>query len=142
MPDIYQENLAYDGGPIPTPDEVHAAVVTLQRACHQAAQTWWTDPKTGEDVRDNPLCYSNKMALAHSELSESLEGDRKNEMDKHLPHRPSREVELGDAAIRIFDTAGGYSMDLAGAIVEKMAYNARRADHKVENRVKDDGKQY
>lgn len=127
---------------LPTPAEVRHAVAVLTVACHAAAQHWWTDPKTGVDIRTNPLQYSNKMALIHSEVSESLEGDRKNAMDDHLPHRQSREVELGDALIRICDTAGGFNMDLAGAVVEKMAYNAQRADHKTENRVKEGGKAY
>lgn len=118
------------------------ATQTLQLVCHHAALTWWTDPKTGADVRDNPLHFSNKLCLIHSEISESMEGDRKNKMDEHLPHRPSREVELADALIRICDLAGGYGLDLAGAVAEKLAYNARRADHKPENRVKEDGKVY
>lgn len=122
--------------------EIVNAAQTLQDICHAAAKTWWTDPKTGVDVRSNPLCFSNKVALIHSEVSEAMEGDRKNLMDDHLPHRPMREVELADAVIRIFDTAGGFGMDLAGAIAEKLAYNAKRADHKVENRVKEDGKAY
>jgi NTP pyrophosphatase (non-canonical NTP hydrolase) len=53
-----------------------------------------------------------------------------------------REVELADAVIRIFDLAGAYDMDLGGAIAEKMAFNAERADHKIENRNADGGKAY
>lgn len=125
-------------------EEVRAACQTLMDQCHGAARTagWWQDPKTGESVKDNPLCFSNKLMLIVSECSESMEGDRKNKMDDKLPHRPMREVELADALIRIFDTAGGYGMDLPGAVAEKMAFNAVRPDHKVENRIKDDGKQY
>jgi hypothetical protein len=49
---------------------------------------------------------------------------------------------LADAVIRIFDMAGAYQMDLAGAIAEKMAYNQSRADHKIENRAQSGGKSY
>jgi NTP pyrophosphatase (non-canonical NTP hydrolase) len=63
-------------------------------------------------------------------------------MDDKLPHRKMREVELADAVIRAFDLAGGYNMDLAGAIVEKMKYNAQREDHKVENRKQAGGKAF
>ena len=120
---------------------IKQAVDLLQNRCHTAAfdAGWWSNPATNQQ---NPLCFSNKIALVHSELSEALEGDRKNTMDEHLPHRPSREVELADAVIRLFDLAGAYDMDLAGAIVEKMAYNARRADHKPEARAADGGKKY
>lgn len=82
------------------------------------------------------------LCLVHSEISEAMEGDRKNLMDDKLPHRKMLEVELADALIRIFDIAGAKGLDLGGAIAEKRSYNAVRKDHKVENRIKDDGKKY
>jgi hypothetical protein len=102
---------------------------------------WWTFPD-GTDTRTNPYTFSNKLALIHSEVSEALEADRKNLMDDKLPHRPGREVELADAVIRILDLAGAYGFDLGGAIVEKLEYNSRRADHKKENREAVGGKTY
>lgn len=125
-----------------TPDTIKDAANVLQQQCHGAAAGWWVNSKTGADIRDNPLCFSNKLALIHSEVSEAMEGDRKGLMDDKLPHREMREVELADAVIRIFDLAGGYNMDLAGAIAEKMAYNAIRADHKPEAREAAGGKTY
>jgi NTP pyrophosphatase (non-canonical NTP hydrolase) len=86
--------------------------------------------------------FSSKIALVHSELSEALEADRKALMDDKLPHRPGREVELADALIRIFDLAGAYKMDLAGALQEKLEYNRNRADHKPEARAATNGKKY
>lgn len=125
------------------PDAIIVAANTLQKACHGAAKEsgWWddADPNTS---KANPLHFSNKLCLIHSEVSESMEGDRKKLKDDKLPHRDMREVELADAVIRIFDLAGGYGMDLAGAIVEKMQYNASREDHKVENRQQIGGKAY
>ena len=169
--------------------------------CHAAAVKggWWTDLKTGRPLeRDKGEMY----ALMHSEISEALEGIRKNKQDDHLPHRKSEEVELADFLIRIFDYAGGFDLnlylleanilpdtskgsliaemhgilsdsyykmsdgdnteqsylsevlsfvvqygqkfglDLEDAINEKMAYNAQRADHKIENRVKQGGKAF
>lgn len=116
----------------------------LQDACHWASKTagWWNDTKTGASLTDNPLIFSQKLCLIHSEISEAMEGDRKNLMDDKLPHRPMREVELADAVIRIFDLAGAYGMDLGGAIAEKMAFNAVRPDHKIENRQATGGKTY
>lgn len=80
--------------------------------------------------------------LTVSELAEAMEGDRKALPDDKLPHRQMREVELADAVIRIFDMAGGFELDLAGAIMEKLEYNRQRADHKMENRQQANGKAY
>lgn len=111
--------------------------------CHGAASKagWWTD-KEGNSTTLNPLNFSNKLMLIVSEISEAMEGDRKDCPDDKLPHRDMREVELADALIRILDTAGGYNMDLGGAVEEKMAFNASRADHKPENRAAIGGKAY
>lgn len=116
----------------------------LRDICHQAsvAGGWWVNPTTGVDARDNPLTFSNKLCLIHSEISECMEGNRKGLKDDKLPHREMQEVELADALIRIFDLAGAYGMDIGGAIAEKMQYNASRADHKIENRVQAGGKSY
>ena len=122
-------------------DSIKTATNLLTDVCHKAASLWWVG-KDGSDIRDNPLNFSNKLCLIHSEISEAMEGDRKNKMDDHLPHRPMREVELADALIRIFDLAGGYGLDLGGAVAEKLEYNAKRADHKPENRNAIGGKVY
>lgn len=124
------------------PEALAMAGQVLQQQCHGAAQHWWKDIRTGADIRDNPMAFDQKLCLIHSEISEAMEGNRKDLMDDKLPHRKMREVELADAVIRIFDTAGGFGMDLAGAIVEKMQYNAHRADHKTENRLAEGGKAY
>ncbi|MEP1253738.1 MAG: hypothetical protein ABJI29_03210, partial [Alphaproteobacteria bacterium] len=74
-------------------------------------------------------------------ISEALEADRRGLLDDHLTHRPGVEVELADSLIRIADLAGALGLDLGGAVVEKMAYNANRADHKVAARAAG-GKKY
>lgn len=119
-------------------------VESLVFACHGAAVKagWWGGEDGKNDPRTNPLCFSNKLMLTVSELAEAMEGDRKSKLDDHLTHRPMREVELADALIRIFDLAGAFNLDVAGALVEKLAYNAQRADHKPEARAADGGKKY
>jgi NTP pyrophosphatase (non-canonical NTP hydrolase) len=125
-------------------NSINTAADILQYECHQAAKSagWWIDPKTGASITDNPYCFSSKLCLVHSEISEAMEGDRKDLMDDKLPHRKMREVELADAVIRIFDLAGAYQMDLGEAIAEKMVYNQNRDDHKIKNRSQSGGKSY
>ena len=103
------------------------------------AAGWYTDVTTGRPIERN---VPEMLALIHSEISEALEGIRKNKADDHLPHRKSVEVELADSLIRIFDLAGYLNLDLAGAYVEKRQYNDSRADHKIDNRRKDGGKKF
>lgn len=129
-----------------------ALTVICHRASHSAG--WWNGPDNWDLRRlirepssavERMLAgaiVAQKIALAHSELSEALEGHRKGLWDDHLPHRPMIEVELADAIIRIADLAGALNLALGGAIAEKLAYNANRADHKPENRAKEGGKAY
>lgn len=116
-----------------------ASLSILQRICHARNATWWRDIHTGEPIRRNK---GELLCLVHSEISECMEGVRKNLQDDKLPHRKMEEVELADAVIRILDYAGGYGLDLAGALVEKLEYNAQRADHKPENRRAENGKKF
>lgn len=107
------------------------AVRQLVLVCHSASEDagWW------DSINRNDIwVVSTKLALIHSEISEALEGARKDINDDHLPHRKMLEVELADAMIRIADLAGALELDLAGALVEKMEYNRQREDHKLEVR--------
>jgi NTP pyrophosphatase (non-canonical NTP hydrolase) len=133
---------------------------TLVQAAHAASYNagWWhgidgdpgsafykvLDFRTEARIRSRfgIAIVNEKIALIHSEVSEALEGFRKDKADEHLPHRKSIEVELADAVIRIADLAGALQLDLGAAIADKMAYNAQRADHKPEARAAVGGKAF
>ena len=138
-------------------DVIRLAGNTLTHFCHQASMRggWWADRGTGLDLREaihrdddamavliGKTVVAQKLMLIVSEVSEAMEGFRKGLADDHLPHRPMLEVELADAVIRIADLAGACALDLGGAIAEKLAYNAQRADHKPEARAAEGGKAF
>lgn len=108
----------------------------LAHKCHKAsAEAGWYDGVTPDTVNK-----AAKISLIHSEISEALEGERKDLMDDKLPHRRAAEVEMADAVIRIMDYCGWLGYDIGGAIEEKMAYNKTRQDHTREARAKKGGK--
>ncbi|WP_217898632.1 hypothetical protein [Photorhabdus luminescens] len=110
------------------------SISELQKVVHQQNidAGWW----------DKQREKGTLLCLIHSEISEAMEGERKNLRDDHLPHRMSAEVELADAIIRILDYAEAFNYDIESALIEKLEYNKQRADHKKENRAKSNGKKF
>ena len=113
----------------------------LRDFCHQQAVVggWWNDIVTGEKLERNK---GELISLMHSELSECMEGVRKNLMDDKLPHRKMEEVELADTIIRILDYCGGFDLDIEGALFEKLEFNKIRDDHQIESRLGKNGKKF
>ena len=58
---------------------------------------WWDDINR---------CPFTTIQLINTEIAEATEGERKDRMDDHLPHRKMGEVELADALIRTLDIGG------------------------------------
>lgn len=133
---------------ITTGHKVYAAMIN-DMSFHVHADNieagWWNDEDLG-DVKDSPAVLKYfigaKLGLVHSEVSEAMEGYRKDLMDDHLKDRKMVEVELADTFIRIFDLAGALNLDLGGAIIDKMEYNKKRQDHKPETRGAAGGKSF
>ena len=119
--------------------------------CHGQAKAngWWTDMTTGQDMTskgypkiDPTKNVGELLMLITSEVAEAMEGHRKRLMDDKIPTRTMLEVELADVVIRCFDMSGGLGLDIAGAIAEKLSYNASRADHQIANRRALGGKKF
>jgi hypothetical protein len=123
-------------------DKFEESINHIIKVSHLLAQKWWTDPKTGENLRNNPLIVPTKLLLMVGEICEGMEGDRTDAMDDHLPQFPSIWTEMADLFIRAGDLAGAKEWDVGAAAKAKLLYNATRSDHKVENRVKKGGKKY
>ena len=116
---------------------------TLAEVCYRNSKEagWWHDLETGEPLNRNK---GEMLALIHSEVSECLEAERKDKMDDKLPHRHGRAVEMADAFIRGADYVGGWDFieEFVLSVVEKIEFNAQRADHKPENRRGANGKKF
>lgn len=117
------------------------SVATVVAYCHGLSKEagWWEGvPRPDVSVPE----INTKLLLIVTEIAEATEGVRKGPMDDKLPHRKMVEVELADALIRICDLAGAMGLDLGGAVVEKLVFNASREDHKLEVRAQQGGKKF
>lgn len=96
-----------------TPDQIneYAQKVYLENV----KRGWWDSQRSNFTLAQ----------LCNTEVAEATEGDRKNKMDEHLPHRESALVELADVFIRAMDWAGseGWKYDIE-VLPHKLLRNA------------------
>lgn len=123
------------------PSQTEKRVNELRDFCYQESTNagWHTNLETGELLERNK---GEMIALIHSEVSEMLEGERKDLMDDKLTHRKMAEVEAADVIIRVLDYCGRWNYDVGGALIEKIKFNRERSDFKLENRKKTNGKKF
>ena len=128
-----------EGCSLPSLPELESAFINaIAERVHKANAKWWVTLDNEPLVRNRP----EMMMLIVSEIAEAMEGYRKSLPDDKLPHRSMEEVEMADALIRILDYCASHGLDLGGAYVEKMAYNAKREDHTLEHRKGKHGKKF
>lgn len=111
----------------------------LAKDVQECNEKWWIDIHTGEKIDRN---RGELLMLAVSELSEAMEGDRKNRIDDKLPQYKQFDVEVVDCLIRLLDIARLFSAPIQEIYEAKMLFNLTRVDHKHENRLLDGGKKY
>lgn len=76
------------------------------------------------DCGDSP---ERSIALVHSELSEALEAVRQGNLrSKKIPEYSLVAEEMSDVVLRMMDWAALEDINLAGAILAKLEYNAGR----------------
>jgi hypothetical protein len=82
-----------------------------------------------EDLRKyvGKLANMTRIALMHSELSEGLEGERKDLNDDKIPQFTMMEAELADTIIRIMDFCEENHLKVADALIAKASFNTGRA---------------
>lgn len=116
------------------------ALDKLSHMCHTiaAARGWWSN-KDGTALERN---VGEAMALMHSEISEAMEGARKDLPAEHIPGFLAVEEELADAIVRILDFSAGAKLRIAEAFAAKMIYNMTREDHSMEVRAQAGGKDF
>ena len=94
---------------------------------HMSGEAWRNAVHKGFRQQGFERNIGEEIALAHSELSEALEGVRAgNPQSSKIPEFTKAEAELADTVIRLMDTAFERGWRLAEAIIAKHEYNLNR----------------
>lgn len=107
-----------------------------------AKERGWDDDMPEPGTKMDILHRATDIALFHSEVSEMLEGVRKNTYDDHIPEYLTEEAEAADIVIRVLHYVVKHNLRFTEALNAKHNYNLHREDHKRENRQKEGGKKF
>lgn len=83
----------------------------------------------------SPAWGDMMLMLPIRHLSDAMEANRKGRIHDYG-------IFIGRAVFDVFAIGIAANLDVPSAIVEKMEFNAQRADHKIENRKAEGGKKY
>lgn len=82
------------------------------------------------------------MCCIHRAIDRAMEGHRKNKQCPQHPDVSMLAMGLAEVVLRVFHLGHKLGLDLGGAYVEKLEFNASRLDHKPEHRKVAGGKAY
>lgn len=86
--------------------------------------------------------WATDIAIMHMHVSMAMEGERKSTKDSVYTALPTAEVALAKTLLLIARYCELHGYDLAGAIEEKLDYNAKRLDHTYAARAQANGKKW
>lgn len=104
----------------------------LAMTCHEMSRSkgFWDkfDQVVAAFPEIEPELLGNKIALIHSEASETLECLRKpgENMSAKIPDYTCEADECADILIRLMDYVAKRNIDIGGAVIAKMQYNSNR----------------
>lgn len=121
-------------------NRVEGVLTSLRNVCYQISNDKGFHSRDDQVIKNQPTpdlaeharlaIRAMKVALIHSELSEGLEGFRKD-FDQPSDHIgglgvTQLEEELADAIIRIMDFCGKNNLNIGRAVIMKMDFNTGR----------------
>jgi hypothetical protein len=110
-------------------------VVSKPKPPHWTHLLVWAQAEERTSSKANSIAFNLAYHRFRMYVDDTVEHARKG-------RAVGQEEALSILFVELHDWAEASGYDLAAAIKDKLDYNAQRADHKVENRAKDGGKEF